>query len=112
MLDKEELIKYLTQCHRIPEHPNYAVNRMGSIYNIDKKTKLKPIEDSQGYLRVRLDGKRELVSRLVAKKFVENPDNKPNVRYKDGNRRNVKFDNLEWATNSEIKRPDKNKRIT
>lgn len=111
-MDREEFIKFVTQYHRIPEHPNYAVNRMGNIANTSKMTKLKPIEDSQGYLRVRLDGKRELVSRLVAKMFVDNPDNKPNVRYKDGNRRNVKFDNLEWATNSEIKRPDKNKRIT
>ena len=111
-MDKEELIKYLTQCHRIPEHPNYAVNRMGSIYNIEKKNKLKPIEDSQGYLRVRLDGKRELVSRLVAKRFLPNPENKPNVRYKDGDRSNVNVRNLEWATNSEIKRPDKHKRIT
>lgn len=111
-MDREEFMDLASKFHRIAEHPNYAVNKLGWVYNISKKTKLKPIEDSQGYLRVRLDGKRELVSRLVAKKFVDNPENKPNVRYKDGNKKNVRYDNLEWATNSEIKRPDKNKQIT
>lgn len=98
--------------YRIQEHPNYAITMMGIVVNIEKKRILKPIEDDRGYLRVRLDGKRELISRLVAKRFLPNPDNKPNVRYKDGNRKNVIVSNLEWATNSEIKRPDKIKRIT
>lgn len=98
--------------YRIHEHPNYAITMRGIVVNIEKKTILKPIKDSQGYLRVRLDGKRELISRLVAKRFLPNPENKPNVRYKDGDRSNVNVKNLEWATNSEIKRPDKHKRIT
>lgn len=101
--DREQLIKF----HRIDDHPNYAVNMLGNIANVEKRTVLKPIVDSQGYLRVRLDGKRELVSRLVAEKFVSNPYNKPNVSYKDGDRSNVRYDNLKWATNSEIKRPDR-----
>ena len=41
------------------------------------------------------------VHRLVAKAFVPNPDNKPCVDHKDGNRQNNKIANLRWATYSE-----------
>ena len=37
------------------------------------------------------------VKYLVARTFVPNPDNKPFVRHKDGNRQNNRADNLEWS---------------
>jgi len=45
--------------------------------------------------------KRYSVSRLVAKHFISNPKDKPQVNHKDGNKLNNKTNNLEWATNSE-----------
>lgn len=81
----------------------YKVSTLGRVKG---KYRIKSQQDNgKGYLMVRLNKNGEsrwhLVHRLVAKAFIENPQNKPTVNHIDGNRKNNKFNNLEWATYSE-----------
>lgn len=67
------------------------------------KERIKKISrDGVGYCRVALskNGKKKhiLVHRLVAKAFIPNPDNLPEVNHKDENKENNYVDNLEWCT--------------
>lgn len=43
----------------------------------------------------------ELVHRLVAKTFILNPDGKPCINHKNGNKEDNHIDNLEWCDYSE-----------
>lgn len=60
---------------------------------------------SQGYLAVTL-AKNKVntkirVHKLVALNFIPNPENKPHINHKDGNKHNNSVDNLEWVTPKE-----------
>lgn len=81
----------------------YKVSNLG---RIKSRNKLKVQQDNgRGYLVVHLNKngkpKWHLVHRLVAQAFIDNPQNKPTVNHKDGDRTNNKAINLEWATYSE-----------
>lgn len=76
-------------------------NRNYIAYKTKEKI-LSPATDSYGYLVVGITRKGELkgrkVHRLVAQAFVPNPQNKPEINHKDGDKKNNLPSNLEWVT--------------
>lgn len=66
---------------------------------------LKQQTDRCGYKRIRtqVNGERInfIVHRLVAKAFIPNKKDAPQVNHKDGNKTNNRVENLEWVNNSQ-----------
>lgn len=83
----------------------YMILDMGFVYNRKTKMLLKNSINFDGYNHVTLyhngNRYRKLVHRLVAEAFIPNPENKPEVNHKDGNKTNNDISNLEWVTHSE-----------
>lgn len=82
----------------------YEVSSNGNVRNANGRP-LKPFMIHQGYLMVELfchcKRTHARVNRLVAETFIPNPDNKPEVNHKNGDKTDNSAGNLEWATKSE-----------
>lgn len=81
----------------------YKVSNYGRVFSIYSNKYLAQTKVNRGYLRVQLwknnCGKAEYVHRLVARHFLDNPDNLPQVNHKDENKENNYVENLEWCSN-------------
>jgi predicted esterase YcpF (UPF0227 family) len=84
---------------------NYEISNTGQLRNTKTGRVLKSKMSNKGYVKygVSVSGKYKDVfaHRAVAEAFIPNPDNKPQVNHKDGNKQNNDYTNLEWSTSSE-----------
>lgn len=85
----------------------YQVSNLGNVKSLNYRRKgqeelLSPGITQWGYLIVSLSKNGEIkqfsIHRLVAKTFLPNPLNLPEVNHKDHNEQNNCVDNLEWCT--------------
>lgn len=80
----------------------YLVYSNGTIYSYNKNKFLNIQDNGNGYKYVSLSSgsisKSVAVHRLVAKVFIPNPDNLPQVNHKDLDKSNNNLSNLEWVS--------------
>lgn len=91
---------------KIKRNKNYSINENGSVRNDVTGNIIKPtLNKANGYYYHDLyeGNKRQKVAlhRLVAEAFIKNPEKKPTVDHKDGNRQNNAISNLRWASYSD-----------
>ena len=97
---------------------DYRVSSSGMVYSMPKMMLLGNtfkrkygsfvgfVNSPNGYLRVSLrnssyHNKKIFTHVIVAKAFIPNPDNKPQINHRNGNKRDNRVENLEWVTAQE-----------
>ena len=96
----------------------YQVSNTGKIKTLQKQVGRKEIEKIlkpsiiwTGYLRIglRKNGKTKntYIHRIVAQEFIANPEHKPIINHKNGNRQDNRVENLEWCIFGENSRASK-----
>lgn len=86
----------------------YKVSNYGRVLSLAKTTIrgrkydkiLSASKKDNGYYTVSINGNNEYVHRLVAKAFIDNPNNLNEINHKDEDKSNNGVDNLEWCTKS------------
>lgn len=93
---------------QINNHSTFSISEDGHFRNDITGKILRPTISKTGYwvITIRPNGRKGKsyclkLHRLVAEAFIANPDNKPHINHKDGNKLNNNFTNLEWVTPKE-----------
>ena len=90
---------------RIDEFKDYLISTNGKCFSLKSNKLLKPHKYPNGYwfYSFKADGIQHtrLINRLVAKTFIPNHQNKPQVGHWDCDKANNNVENLYWCTQSE-----------
>lgn len=82
--------------------PDYVISNDGILASLRMRKFMKPAKGTSGYWAtvIRINGEKVNVAihRLVAEAFIPNPENKPEVNHKNGNKDKNCDWNLEWVT--------------
>jgi len=90
---------------KIKEYESYTIYLDGRIYSDLSKRFINGHYDYYGYKNIQLY-KNEIpksfkIHQLIAKAFIPNPENKPNINHINGVKDDNRVENLEWCTQKE-----------
>lgn len=104
-MEKEEIWKDIPNYNEIYQASN--LGRIRSVRHYDKLNRLwegkiltPQLDGRKNYLHVSLHHKPCQVHQLIAKTFIDNPNNYKEVNHKDENKQNNNVSNLEWCSRS------------
>lgn len=95
------MVDKLDEWRDIPGECNYQCTITGRVRNTLTKRELTPLVRRDGYYYFTLamsERRNQSLHRIVMLTWVDNPENKPQVNHKDGNKLNNIVSNLEWCT--------------
>lgn len=114
-IDGESTIYYVSEYGDVVSFKHGKVKSL-KVHETKPKKGKKTRKKKQGYLYVKLwiHGKTRaaFLHRLVAQAYISNPENKPEVNHKDGDKHNNYVKNLEWVTSKENKKHAREHNLT
>lgn len=90
---------------KIGEFRDFLISSNGKCFSLKTKKMLKPQKYPNGYLfyAFKINGKQytRLIHRLIAKAFIPNPQNKPQIDHINTIKTDNRIENLRWVNQSE-----------